>query len=71
MLGALIGRVLMVYGFMLLQDVLARWWARRTQGRRIRLPRPRPVPSRWRPVMVLSGLRGVRARPGPWLTHGA
>ena len=58
-LGALIGRVLMVYGFMPLQDFMARWWARRTQGRRIRLPRPRPVPSRCRPVMVLSGLRGA------------
>src|SRR5438445_4790605 len=38
-LGALMGRVLMVYGFMPLQDFMARWWARRTQGRRIRLPR--------------------------------
>ena len=49
----------MVYGFMPLQDVLARWWAHRTPGWRIRLPRPRPVPSAWRPVMVLSGLRGA------------
>ncbi len=59
LLGAIIGRVLMIYAFMPLQDVLARWWARRTGGRRFRLPRPRSVPSAWRPVMVLSGLRGA------------
>ena len=59
LLGAVIGRVLMIYVFIPLQDVLARWWARRTPGRSPRLPRPRPVPSAWRPVMVLSGLRGA------------
>ena len=59
LLGAMIGRVLMIYVFIPLQDVLARWWAHRTTGRIPRLPRPRPVPSAWRPVMVLSGLRGA------------
>jgi CPA1 family monovalent cation:H+ antiporter len=59
LLGAVIGRVLMIYVFMPLQDVLARWWAHRTAGRSPRFPRPRPVPSAWRPVMVLSGLRGA------------
>jgi CPA1 family monovalent cation:H+ antiporter len=58
-LGAVIGRVLMIYVFIPLQDVLARWWARRTPERPTRLPRPRPVPPAWRPVMVLSGLRGA------------
>ena len=58
-LGVIIGRVVMIYAFMSLQDVLARWWARRTTEKRSRLPRPRPVPSAWRPVMVLSGLRGA------------
>src|SRR5438034_2383155 len=58
-LGALIGRVLMIYIFIPLQDVLARWWAHRTSERPTRLPHPRPVPSAWRPVMVLSGLRGA------------
>ena len=58
-LGALIGRVLMIYVFIPLQDVLARWWARRTLKRSPRLPRPRPIPPAWRPVMVLSGLRGA------------
>ena len=59
LLGAIIGRVLMIYVFIPLQDVVAHWWARRTTGRNPRLPRPRPVPSAWRPVMVLSGLRGA------------
>ena len=45
--GAVIGRVLMIYVLIPLQDVLARWWARRTSGRSPRLPRPRPVPSAW------------------------
>ena len=61
LLGAAIGRVLMIYAFIPLQDVLARWWAHRTAERRTRLPRPRPVPSAWRPVMVLSCLRGARS----------
>ena len=59
LLGAIIGRVLMIYVFMPLQDVLARWWALQTPEWHSRLPRPRPVPSAWRPVMVLSGLRGA------------
>src|SRR6266567_2281010 len=39
LLGAVIGQVLMIYAFMPLLDVLARWWARRTGERRSRLPR--------------------------------
>lgn len=58
-LGVLIGRVLMIYVFIPLQDVLARRWSRRTLTRSPRLARPRPIPSAWRPVMVLSGLRGA------------
>ncbi len=58
-LGVLIGRVLMIYVFIPLQDVLARWWSRRTLTRSPRLTRPRPIPPAWRPVMVLSGLRGA------------
>ena len=59
LLGAVIGRVLMIYLFMPLHDVLARWWTQRTPEWHSRLPRPRPIPSAWRPVMVLSGLRGA------------
>jgi NhaP-type Na+/H+ or K+/H+ antiporter len=59
LLGAIIGRILMIYALLPLHDVLARWWAQRTPRQRSRLPRPHPVPSAWRPVMVLSGLRGA------------
>src|SRR6266550_3089804 len=59
LLGAVIGRVLMIYVFIPLQDVLARWWKHRVPDWHSRFPRPRPVPSAWRPVMVLSGLRGA------------
>jgi monovalent cation:H+ antiporter, CPA1 family len=58
-LGALVGRVLMIYIFVPLQDVIARWWTRRALSRSPRLSRPRPIPPAWRPVMVLSGLRGA------------
>ena len=58
-LGALIGRVLMMYIFIPLQDVIARWWTRRALKRSPRLSRPRPIPLAWRLVMVLSGLRGA------------
>ena len=50
---------MMIYLFIPLQDIVARWWAHRTPEWHSRLPRPRPVPSAWRPVMVLSGLRGA------------
>ena len=49
----------MIYAFIPLQDVLARWWTHRISSPKPRLPRPCPVPSAWRPVMVLSGLRGA------------
>ena len=44
LLGAVIGRVLMIYALIPLQDALARWWAHRTPEWRTRLPRPRPSP---------------------------
>ena len=59
LLGAIIGRLLMIYLFIPLQDVVARLWRHFTPEWHSRFPRPRPVPSAWRPVMVLSGLRGA------------
>lgn len=59
LLGAVIGRVLMIYMLIPLQDTLARWWAHRTPDWPTRLPLPRPIPPAWRPVMALSGLRGA------------
>src|SRR6266487_3367637 len=59
LLGAVIGRVLMIYVFIPFQDLVAHWWARLAPEWHSRFPHPRPVPSAWRPVMVLSGLRGA------------
>ncbi len=59
LIGAIIGRILMIYTLIPLQDVIARWWAHRSAGKQGRFARPRLVPSAWRPVMVLSGLRGA------------
>ncbi len=59
LLGAVVGRVLMINTFLPLQDFLSRWLARRTSEKRSRFPLPRPVPSVWRPVIVLSGMRGA------------
>ena len=39
--------------------IVARLWKHFTPEWHSRFPRPRPVPSAWRPVMVLSGLRGA------------
>ena len=59
LLGVVVGRVLMVYTLIPLQDALAR----RLERRRDKLPRflpvPRPIPRTWRPLLVLSGLRGA------------
>jgi CPA1 family monovalent cation:H+ antiporter len=59
LIGAIIGRILMIYTLIPLQDVIARRWAHRTPAKAGRLPGPRPVPLAWRSVMVLSGLRGA------------
>src|SRR5437870_9178001 len=42
LLGVLIGRVLMIYVFIPLQDVLVRWWTHRTPEWHSRVARPRP-----------------------------
>lgn len=56
-LGVLAGRFLIVYTLIPLHDLLAR----RLEGRswKLRLPRPRPLASSWRPVLALTGLRGA------------
>jgi CPA1 family monovalent cation:H+ antiporter len=55
--GVLAGRALMIYTFLPLQDWLARR-AARTSGT-ARALRAAPVPRAWRPLMLLSGLRGA------------
>ncbi|MFI5273534.1 MAG: cation:proton antiporter [Ktedonobacterales bacterium] len=57
--GVLAGRALMVYLLLPLHDTLVRW-----AGSRARLRHPQayghlPVPAIWRPLILLSGLRGA------------
>jgi Na+:H+ antiporter len=57
--GVIVGRVLMVYALIPLHDLVARKSARGKQDSRRFLPLPQPIPSSWRPLLVLSGLRGA------------
>ncbi len=60
LLGVVVGRALMVYTLLPLHDFVARWLARRAARKPRRfLPFPRPLPSSWRPLLFLSGLRGA------------
>ncbi len=62
LVGVIVGRVLMIYTLIPLHDLVAR----RLEGRAHRkqetqrfLPLPHSIPSTWRPLLVLSGLRGA------------
>jgi CPA1 family monovalent cation:H+ antiporter len=57
--GVIVGRVLMIYTLMPLHDLIARKLASRTRKPARFLPLPHPTPSSWRPLFVLSGLRGA------------
>jgi len=57
-LGVLVGRIVIVYGVMLPYNAFAQWYRRRAGDTRAR-GRPIPVPRAWRPLIVLSGLRGA------------
>ncbi len=56
-LGVLVGRAVIVYGALLPYNAIARWY-RRHHSARAR-GRPTPVPGAWRPLIILSGLRGA------------
>lgn len=60
-LGVIVGRALIIYTLLPLHDFLARRLARRPARPRAArsLPRPRPLPSSWRPLLILIGLRGA------------
>jgi CPA1 family monovalent cation:H+ antiporter len=63
LVGVIVGRVLIVYTLIPLQDILARR-LHNTQRRNVALsrpllPAPRPLPVIWRPLLILSGLRGA------------
>jgi len=57
-LGVLVGRAVIVYGAIVPYNAVARWYRLRRQGEPAR-GRPSPLPRSWRPLMVLSGLRGA------------
>ncbi len=57
--GVIVGRVLMIYMLIPLHDLLAGKLTRNTGKPHRFLPSPRPIPSSWRPLLVLSGLRGA------------
>mgnify|MGYP002402406645 CR=1 FL=1 len=59
-LGVIVGRALIIYTLLPLHDLLARRLARRPARRTTHsLPQPRPLPSSWRPLLILIGLRGA------------
>ena len=56
--GVIIGRAVMIYILLPLHNAFARWIDRK----KISAPSsllPRPLPSRWRPILLFSGLRGA------------
>ena len=60
--GVIAGRLLMIYVLIPLHDVVARRMedrAQRKQKSRRFLPLPQSIPASWRPLLVLSGLRGA------------
>ncbi|HEY4032933.1 MAG TPA: cation:proton antiporter [Ktedonobacteraceae bacterium] len=58
--GVIIGRAGMIYTLLPLHDAFARWLNRRSAPEQpSHIPRPAPLPAQWRPVLLLSGLRGA------------
>jgi CPA1 family monovalent cation:H+ antiporter len=58
--GVIIGRAAMIYTLLPLHDLFARWMTRsKIAGWFSWLPRPEPLPSHWRPILLFSGLRGA------------
>nr|MBA2393457.1 cation:proton antiporter [Ktedonobacteraceae bacterium] len=60
LIGVIIGRAAMIYTLLPLHDAIARRMAQRTTTKTSSLfSRPDPLPRRWRPILLLSGLRGA------------
>lgn len=58
-LGVIMGRVVMVYIFAPLSDLIARRSSHGASEATIPLPSPQPIPLQWRPLIALVGLRGA------------
>ena len=58
--GVIVGRAVMIFVLFTLHDLVARWYAhyRRARGKSLRSSLT-PVPHSWRPIVLLSGLRGA------------
>jgi CPA1 family monovalent cation:H+ antiporter len=55
-IGVIVGRALMIYLLLPLHNALGRWRERRApHGRQLAAP----IPQQWRPLLLLSGLRGA------------
>ncbi len=61
LLGVIIGRAAMIYLLLPLYDAFAHRFARQrlTKPSPSLFARPEPLPRRWRPILLLSGLRGA------------
>jgi CPA1 family monovalent cation:H+ antiporter len=60
LIGVISGRAVMIYTFVPLHDALARRMARSRMAKpSSRFSPPEPLPRRWRPILLFSGLRGA------------
>ena len=58
--GVIVGRALMIFLLFTLHDAIARWYAHYRRDKRKSLRSSLlPVPRSWRPIILLSGLRGA------------
>jgi CPA1 family monovalent cation:H+ antiporter len=59
LVGVVVGRAAMIYIFLPLHDALARRLDGKHSPKPAIFPHAIPLPSRWRPIILLSGLRGA------------
>ena len=60
LVGVVLGRAIMIYTLVPLHDAVARRMARNTMAQMSFLfSRTEPLPRRWRPILLFSGLRGA------------
>lgn len=58
--GVVVGRAVMILLFLSLHDVLASWLEKKSLPGLLSLfARLKPLPARWRPILLFSGLRGA------------